>query len=116
MSVEITTENWVSGMPTLDYKIHINGVVIALQEEQFMQLVSKLREEIGSDLEKALQVKKEFNKDVEKLREFREEILEIFYGDLGTEGDLLFKRKLKDIDEKRLAELLDKYDGFLGIE
>ena len=74
MSVEITTGTWIGGMPTFDYKIHINGIAISIQKEDFLQLTKSLDEEISNNLEKALEVKEKYEQAKAEKKRIQKEL------------------------------------------
>ncbi len=116
MSVEITTGTWISGMPTFDYKIHINGIAISIQKEDFLQLTKSLDEEISKNLEEALEVKEKYDNNVKKVRELRKDIIKVFWNNEGDDDDWFIRKQAKNVNEEKLIEVLEKYNRFLGFE
>ena len=116
MSVEITTGTWIGGMPTFDYKIHINGIAISIQKEDFLQLTKSLDEEISKNLEKALEVKEKYDNNVKKVQELRKDIIKVFWNNEGDDDDWFIRKEAKDINEEKLIEVLEKYNRFFGFE
>lgn len=116
MSVEITTGTWIGGMPTFDYKIHINGIAISIQKEDFLQLTKSLDEEISKNLEKAIEVKEKYDNNVKKVQELRKDIIKVFWNNVGDDDDWFIRKEAKDINEEKLIEVLEKYNRFFGFE
>ena len=116
MSVEITTGTWIGGMPTFDYKIHINGIAISIQKEDFLQLTKSLDEEISKNLEKALEVKEKYDNNVKKVQELRKDIIKVFWNNEGNDDDWFIRKEAKDVNEEKLIEVLEKYNRFFGFE
>jgi hypothetical protein len=116
MSVEITTGTWIGGMPTFDYKIHINGIAISIQKEDFLQLTKSLDEEISKNLEKALEVKEKYDNNVKKVQELRKDIIKVFWNNEGDDDDWFIRKEAKDVNEEKLIEVLEKYNRFFGFE
>ena len=116
MSVEITTGTWIGGMPTFDYTIHINGIAISIQKEDFLQLTKSLDEEISKNLEKALEVKEKYDNNVKKVQELRKDIIKVFWNNEGDDDDWFIRKEAKDINEEKLIEVLEKYNRFFGFE
>jgi hypothetical protein len=116
MSVEITTGTWIGGMPTFDYKIHINGIAISIQKEDFLQLTRSLDEEISKNLEKALEVKEKYDNNVKKVQELRKDIINVFWNNEGDDDDWFIRKEAKDVNEEKLIEVLEKYNRFFGFE
>lgn len=116
MSVEITTGTWIDGMPTFDYKIHINAIAISIQKEDFLQLTKSLDEEISKNLEKALEVKEKYDNNVKKVQELRKDIIKVFWNNEGDDDDWFIRKEAKDVNEEKLIEVLEKYNRFFGFE
>jgi hypothetical protein len=116
MAVKITTGSWIGGMPTLDYTIHINGVAISIQKEDFLQLTKSLNEEISNNLEKALDVKEKYHNNVKKVQELRKDIIKIFWNNEGEDDDWFTRKEAKDVNEEKLIKVLEKYNRFFGFE
>lgn len=116
MSIEITTGTWIGGMPTFDYKIHINGIAISIQKEDFLQLTKSLDEEISKNLEKALEVKEKYDNNVKKVQELRKDIIKVFWNNEGDDADWFIRKEAKDINEEKLIEVLERYNRFFGFE
>jgi hypothetical protein len=113
MSVQITTGFYLSGMPTFEYSMIVNDVAILLRKEDFDAMVQQLSSKISEDYQKAIEVAYKYDQKVAKMQEFKTDILPIFYdGDIG--GDFFFKREPKEIDDKKLTEILEKYETFFG--
>ncbi len=116
MSVEITTGTWISGMPTFDYKIHINGIAISLKKDDFLALTESIDKTISENLQKALEVKEKYDNNVKKVQELRKDIIKVFWNNEGDDDDWFIRKEAKDVNEEKLIEVLEKYNRFFGFE
>lgn len=117
MSVKIYSGFNPGGMPSLEYSININGVSISTSKKDFDSLVEKLGKHISDDLKKAREVREKYWANIEKLRELRRDIISIFWdGDQDDMDGYFFKKEVKEIDQEKLFEILEKYNRFLGFE
>lgn len=116
MSIEVTTSSYWTGMPTFEYKMIINGVGIFLTKEDFAELIEKLDVKISENLKQALAAKQKYDANVEKVQELRKDIIKVFWNNDGEDDDWFIRKEVKDIDEEKLIEVLEKYNRFLGFE
>ncbi|RWX03383.1 hypothetical protein [Flavobacterium cerinum] len=117
MSVEITTSSYWGGMPAMDYAIHINGIRIQLKTVDFQNLLTAMSDRLAEDYEKVLKVKKQHDNNIDKLKELRKDLIKLFYeGDTEDMYELFIRRDIKDIDDNKLSEVLEKHSKFLGFE
>jgi len=114
--VKVTTETWLGGMPTFDYKIRINGIAISLTKDDFLSLTKSMDKTISENLQKALEVKEKYDNNVKKVQELRKDIINVFWHNDGDEDDWYIRKKVKDINEDKLIEVLEKYNRFFGFE
>lgn len=115
--IQVTTSTWIGGMPTFDYKININGISISLTKDDFLALTKSMDKTISENLQKALEVKEKYDNNVKKVQELRKDIINIFWNNNEDEDDEWFIRKeVKDINQEKLIEVLEKYNRFLGFE
>lgn len=117
MSIRIYGSNYLNGMPVLDYKIEINGVTIGVNKKDFTMLLGALSKELREDYQKALAVKRKHDNNIEKLRELRRDIIDIFWsGDQDEMDTIFFRREVSEIDQEKLWDTLEKYNKLLGFE
>jgi len=119
MSVEISGGHYLGGMPAFDHKIVINGVTIGLSREDFQELTLKLNERIGEDYDKALTIYKKWDKGLSTARDFKKDIIKVFWDYDDDDDDLdtwLTRKQTKNIDSEQLSDILEKYSNFLGLE
>ena len=116
MAVKIYSSFNTGGMPTLEYSIAINGVSINLSKEDFEALTNELGHEISKDLKKAEEVNEKYWNNVKKLQELRRDIISIFWDGGEDLDDYLFRKTVKEIEQEKLFETLEKYNKFLGFE
>jgi hypothetical protein len=114
--IEVTTGTWLGGMPTFDYKIKINGIAISLTKDDFLALTKSIDKTISENLQKALEVKEKYDNNVKKVQELRKDIINVFWRNDGDGDDWFIRKEVKDIDEDKLVEVLEKYNRFLGFE
>ena len=114
--VEVTTGTWLGGMPTFDYKIKINGIAISLTKDDFLALTKSMDRTIADNLQKALEIKEKHDNNIEKLRELRKEIINVFWDNDGDGDDWFIRKEVKDINEDKLVEVLEKHNRFFGFE
>lgn len=113
MSVEIYGGTYISGEPTAEYTIQINGVGIELGKEDFKELCNKLGGTVSEDYLKMMEVKDKYKKVVEQARNFRTDIrLQFWEEDHG----FFMRKSPKEIDTEALYDMLEKYNEFLGFE
>ncbi len=114
--VEVTTGSWIGGMPTFDYKININGIAISLTKDDFLALTKSMDKTISENLEKALEAKEKYDNNVKKVQELRKDIINVFWNNDGDGDDWFIRKEVKDINEEKLIEVLEKYNRFFGFE
>jgi hypothetical protein len=115
--IKITQDTYLNGLPTMGYSIHINGIKIVLKKDDFVELVDKLSETLKEDYQKVADIKQKYDKTVNKVREFKRDIIDIFWrGDQEDMNSMFYRRDIQEIDQKKLWETLEKYDRFLGLE
>lgn len=114
MSVKINTGIYISGMPTFDYSIIINGVSILLKKEDFEALTKELRGQIMEDYKNAIETFNKYEKKVSVIQDLRKDLLPIFYTNEGDGDDYFFRKSANEVDDKKLCDVLEKYERFFG--
>lgn len=112
MSVKINTGICISGMPTFEYSIVINGVSILLTKENFEALSKELGGQIMEDYKNARETFNKYEKRVSVIRDLKKDLLPIFYSNEGD--DYFFRKSANEVDDKKLSEILEKYERFFG--
>lgn len=115
--IKITESRYLNGMPNMDYAIDVNGIRISLKKEDFKELTEKLSETLKDDYQKATTIKEKYDKNVKQIQELRRDLIGIFWsGDQDDLDSFFFKREVKEIDQEKLWQTLEKYNRFLGFE
>lgn len=115
--IKITESRYLNGMPNMDYSIDVNGIRISLKKEDFKELTEKLSNTLKEDYNKATQLKEKYDKNVKQVQELRRDLISVFWSGDPTQFDgLFFKREVKEIDQEKLWQTLEKYNRFLGFE
>jgi hypothetical protein len=114
MSVKINTGIYISGMPTFDYSIVINGVSILLKKEDFEALTKELGGQIMDDYKNAIETFNKYEKRVSVIQDLRKDLLPIFYSNEGDGDDYFFRKSANEVDDKKLCDVLEKYERFFG--
>jgi hypothetical protein len=114
MSVKINTGIYISGMPTFDYSIVINGVSILLKKEDFESLTKELGGQVMEDYKNAIETFNKYEKKVSVIQDLRKDLLPIFYSNEGDGDDYFFRKSANEVDDKKLCDVLEKYERFFG--
>lgn len=115
--IKITQSRYLNGMPDMDYSIDVNGIRISLKKEDFKELIEKLSDTLKEDYNKATQVKEKYDKNVKQVQELRRDLISVFWsGDQDDLDSFFFRREVKEIDQEKLWQTLEKYNRFLGFE
>lgn len=115
MAIKISGGNYFSGMPSLDYTIEINGVSISLNTNDFVELQKAINKKSKSDFEKAVEVKENYMKNVERMRKLRDAVIDIFY-ERTKDSDFLWTVEPSDIKEQKINLFINEFKGDLYIE
>lgn len=113
--VKIFGGEYLTGMPTMEYRININGVDIGLSKDDFKDLVKELGTTVKNDLDKAIRIKEEYDRTIDQVRAFKDDMTKIFW-ETDDFGGLYFKREVDEINQSELWEALDNHAGFLGFK
>ena len=116
MNVKITNETYLNGLPIPEgYSIEINGVEIKLKSEDFKELLKEMDKKISKNHEKTVELYEKYNEKVKTFENFKKDIIRIFWdGDPDNMDDWLTRKNAKNIDSKKLDDVLDKYSKILG--
>jgi hypothetical protein len=114
MSVKINTGIYISGMPTFEYSIVINGVSILLTKEDFKSMTNELGGQIKEDYKNAIETFNKYEKRVSVIQDLKNDLLPIFYSNEGDGDDYFFRKSANEVDDKKLSEVLEKYERFFG--
>lgn len=110
----ITVRNNQLNRKTIDIDLSAN-LSISLQNEQYDELISALEVSMA---EKIIDADKRIEKVNQKLTttyDFIKEIREVFY-DMDDDRIFIMKRDYKEISFKKLDEILEKYNDYLGFQ
>lgn len=113
--VTVSSGFFMNGMPAQD-EVNINfdnGVCVTLTRENYYQLAQAIEEKIGKDLEKVQAIDSKYWKRSEKVNELIKDIRDVFYNDLD---DWATQKPIKEIDPKKLDQVLEKHKEILGFE
>ena len=89
-----------------------NSVSINLRNEEYDQLLKALEISTAEKIVTSDKRVENAKKRTKNCLAFIHEIREVFYEDFG---DIFLKREIKEIDKKKLDDLLDKYSNLLGL-
>lgn len=115
--IKISESTSLNGMPNMDYAININGIRISLKKEDFKELTEKISDKLKKDYDKVTLIKQKYDKNVSQVQELRHDLISIFWsGDQNSIETIFFKREVKEINQEKLWQTLEKYNRFLEFE